>query len=230
MKRRIPLLTLGIMATIITAFSQVITLSSGEITSKNAAGKNFTDKVRSEKSEQTFSHLQNPVDGKKRFASLPSVNDESPARNLLPENSISNLINKPLAHFRFPGLYFQVWDSKQLKGRVLVMNFWDTKCTSCSREIPHLNELAEEYKYMNVIFLALAPEKPFRIHKFLKKNSFRYNIIPAAKKYTHQLKIEKYPVHFVIDKKGIIRDVFTGYTGNIKEKLQAAIERQLKER
>jgi thiol-disulfide isomerase/thioredoxin len=33
-----------------------------------------------------------------------------------------------------------------LRGKILVINFWGTWCTPCVQELPHFNELASEYK------------------------------------------------------------------------------------
>jgi hypothetical protein len=37
------------------------------------------------------------------------------------------------------------------------------------------------------------------------------------------MNIENFPTHLVIDKEGVIRQVFIGYADDIKEKLQAEI-------
>lgn len=220
----------GIMVTLTPIFSQMASLSDSSTSFRNASGRILATEEVMELANQAFSLQQDLADGKKLITILPSAVDDTTGRNELPENFKRNLINKPLAPFRLRGLYYQVWDSKQLEGRVLVMNFWSTSCTPCIREMPLLNELVATYKYKNVIFLAHAPENPFRIKKFLKKNSFNYNIIPAAQKYIDMLQIENFPTHLVIDKNGIIRHVFGGNTENIKEKLQPAIEKLLKER
>jgi hypothetical protein len=40
--------------------------------------------------------------------------------------------------------------------------------------------------------------------------------------------IENFPTHLVIDKQGNIRQVFIGYADDIKEKLQAEIDKLIK--
>ena len=64
----------------------------------------------------------------------------------------------------------------------------------------------------------------------MKKNPFRYNIVPAASSYIQIMQVENFPTHMLIDKNGIIRQVFVGFEEGIKEKLQAEIDILLKER
>jgi uncharacterized protein (TIGR03435 family) len=56
-----------------------------------------------------------------------------------------------------------------LAGRVVVLEFWATWCGSCVSAIPHLNELAEQFKDRPVVFLSVTDEEPTVVGAFLKK-------------------------------------------------------------
>lgn len=230
MKSRIILLLTGILATKAPAFSQVASLSDSSTNLKNPDGRIHTGVEARETANLVISLRQEPVEGRKVITILPAANDETAGIVATPQTFRKSLLNKPLAHLRLPGLYYQVWDTKQLKGRVLVISFWYSTCTPCILEMPVLNELVTDLQYKNVVFLAPAPERAQQIRKFLKKNPFSYNIIPAAQKYMDMLRVENFPTHLVVDKNGIIRQVYIGYAGDTKKKLQAVIEQLLKER
>jgi len=76
--------------------------------------------------------------------------------------------------------------------------------------------------------LALSPDDKKAIGTFLKKRKFDYNIIPSSLDYISSLNINSFPTHLVIDKQGIIREVFVGYRTDIKEELQAKIDELVK--
>lgn len=140
----------------------------------------------------------------------------------------AGLIDKPVKNFNLTDINGKKWNSDSLKGKVTVLNFWFTTCKPCILEMPHLNKLVEENKTSQVVFIAPAPEDETRIKKFLKKYSFDYNIIPASLDYITSSGIENFPSHLVIDKKGIVRQVFIGYADDIKEKLQVEIDKLIK--
>ncbi len=72
-------------------------------------------------------------------------------------------------------------NTADLRGKIIVLNLWFINCPNCVQEIKLLNQVVEEYKNnKDVVFLALATNKPTDLEKFLKKNPFAYQIIPSA--------------------------------------------------
>ena len=159
------------------------------------------------------------------FAVQPAFSQNDAAkRTAAIETFKASLINTAVADFKFTGLDKKVWESKKLKGKVVVINFWFTTCGPCIKEIPLLNELVAANKEKAVVFIAPGLDEEARITKFLKRNPFDYNIIPSSLDYIDSMMIENFPTHLVIDKEGIIRQVFIGYEDDIKVKLQEAID------
>src|SRR5437667_7763070 len=56
-----------------------------------------------------------------------------------------------------------------LKGKVVVLEFWATWCGPCVAAIPHLNELADQFRDKPVQFIAITDEDEKVIGPFLKK-------------------------------------------------------------
>src|SRR5208282_3494956 len=58
-------------------------------------------------------------------------------------------------------------------GKVVVLEFWATTCGPCVAYIPHLNQLADEFKDKPVQFIAVTDEKESVIKRFLKKTPIK---------------------------------------------------------
>lgn len=56
-----------------------------------------------------------------------------------------------------------------LHGKAVVLEFWATWCGGCVAAIPHLNELAEQFKNKPVVFLSVTDENADVVQAFLKK-------------------------------------------------------------
>lgn len=54
-------------------------------------------------------------------------------------------------------------------GKVVVLEFWSTDCGPCVADIPHLNELAEQFVNKPVQFIAVTADPEQVIQRFLKK-------------------------------------------------------------
>jgi len=204
---------------------QLFSLSDSTITFKNQEGKVLSkDEVR-EFMKGVFSIRQQNIDGKKIITIIPTGSDERSQQQAKIDAFKNGLIGQPLKQFHLTDLNDKKWDSKELKGKTIVINFWFTACKPCIEEMPHLNKLVEENRSSSVVFIAPAPENETQIKKFLKKYSFEYNITPSSTDFIASMGIENFPTHLVVDKDGIIRQVFIGYADDIKEKLQIEINK-----
>ena len=58
------------------------------------------------------------------------------------------------------------WD--KLKGKVVVLEFWNTACAPCIEAIPHLNELVERFSN-RVVFVSISDDNGDYLKKFLKR-------------------------------------------------------------
>lgn len=92
---------------------------------------------------------------------------------------------------------------RDLKGKIVVINFWFTTCPPCIMEIKDLNKIANKYKKNGVVFLAVTFDNKDKITPFLKEHPFYYKIISDAtiiRKYG----INGFPTSILIDKEGKI--------------------------
>jgi uncharacterized protein (TIGR03435 family) len=60
-----------------------------------------------------------------------------------------------------------------LKGKVVVVEFWATWCAPCIASIPHLNDLAEQYRGEDVVFISLTDEPLATVESFLKRKPIK---------------------------------------------------------
>lgn len=116
----------------------------------------------------------------------------------------------------------------ELKGKVVVLNFWFTKCGPCVVEMPKLNALVKEYKNKEVVFLAITFNKKGVVENFLDETEFNYTIAANANDVITMYGVQSYPTSIVINKKREIVLKEIGYRTNIKKVLSKAIKAQLK--
>lgn len=115
-------------------------------------------------------------------------------------------------NFSATSLDGQTFELENLRGKVVLLTFWSTRCEICVAEIPKLNQMAENFKGKDVVFLAPTMEQANSITPFLKKNPFDFNILPdgfgvvlkfAERDRQGRLQMG-FPAHFVINQNGEI--------------------------
>ncbi|WP_289043322.1 TlpA disulfide reductase family protein [uncultured Olleya sp.] len=114
-----------------------------------------------------------------------------------------------------------------LKGQVVVLNFWFTKCGPCIKEMPELNNLAEDFKNKKVKFLAITFNSKEVVKQFLQDTTFDFDIAPNANDVITMYGVQSYPTSIVVDKNGNIVTKEVGYRTNIKSVLTKAIDAAL---
>lgn len=127
-------------------------------------------------------------------------------------------------------------DMAGLRGKVVLLTFWSTRCSICQSEIPKLNRLAGEYVGKEVVFLAASAEGEDILKSYLKDHPFRFRILPNS--FGLMLKYERpdrdgraniaYPAYYLIDRNGRIQ--YQDYGWDKAEPLADAIDKALANR
>ena len=80
---------------------------------------------------------------------------------------------------RWPDVQGRTVDLGQMRGRILVVNFWAPWCPPCVEEIPLLNRLAQRWQSRGVKFIGIGVDTPTNIGQFLEKTPTSY-LAPVA--------------------------------------------------
>lgn len=119
--------------------------------------------------------------------------------------------------------------SKDLKGKILVINYWFINCKPCRMEMPELNEIVKEYKdSANVKFIAIGLDGETEMQEFLKLVPFHYQIVANGRTATEKNGVTSYPTHVIVDGEGKVyfhtvgspRQVFYWIRKSVNELLQ----------
>ena len=108
----------------------------------------------------------------------------------------------------------------QLRGKIVVLNFWATWCPPCIEEMPSLVQLQKKLQDKNVTVLAVSvDDDPDAYHKFLIDHKIDLLTVRegggrsdtgVVSPVTTMYGTFKLPESYIIDRKGIIRRKFVG--------------------
>ena len=95
---------------------------------------------------------------------------------------------------------------KDLKGKVVVLDFWSTTCAPCIASFPHLKTLAEALQNELVTFVAVTYEAREVVEKFLAKRSVPVWVaLDTDESEINRFGIRSVPTTIVIDAEGRIQ-------------------------
>lgn len=120
-----------------------------------------------------------------------------------------------------------VYDLNSLKGKVVVLNFWFTKCKPCVEEIESLHQIMLKFKDLPVIFFAVTWNKKAEVTTFLEKKKFDFIHVTDAMNVIEKFKIPHYPYNIIITPDGRVEYVSDKFSLNTLKKLERRIEKNM---
>ena len=107
------------------------------------------------------------------------------------------------ADFTLTELNGKTWTLKELRGNVVVVNFWATWCPPCRKEMPDLETLYKQFKDQGLVILAISDEDGSKVRPFVAEQKVTYPILlDPGRKVNELFQIEGIPKTFVYDRGG----------------------------
>ena len=112
---------------------------------------------------------------------------------------------------------------EQMRGRVVLLNFWGTWCGPCRKEIPDFINLMKKYNQdgLEIVGITLTSGPPKNIKEFADKWGINYKLLTDIKGNETQTvtalygqatgkRITGIPTTFIIDREGVIQKRYVG--------------------
>lgn len=119
---------------------------------------------------------------------------------------------------------------KSYRGKIVVLTFGASWCKPCKKELPAWDKLAVKYKSKGVVFIAVNIDQDLAKGKaFIKKANLK--AMRAGFEQTgataDSYEPPTMPTTFVIDKRGLVRDVHKGYRSGDGKHLVKVLDKLL---
>lgn len=150
------------------------------------------------------------------------------------------MIRKPAPAFSLRDLDGKKVSLTDLKGKIVILDFWATWCIPCKASFPGMQLAVKKYKNkpnVKFLFVDLWENGDYyadEVRKFINDNHYNFRVLLDERlsggkntKVGQLYGINAIPTKVVIDKKGDIRFVFTGNSGTpnkILDEVTAMIE------
>ena len=111
-----------------------------------------------------------------------------------------------------------------LKGRVVLLEFWATWCPPCRAEIPAIERLHTQYgsKGLTVLAVSLDEGGWDEVKSFATEHKISYTVLRGTEDVSAKYMVRLIPSMFLIDKQGNIMKQYMG-GGNVE-----AVEQEIK--
>ena len=133
-----------------------------------------------------------------------------------------------------------------LRGRVVLLNFWGTWCTPCRMELPHMAELYKSRQSeTDFVLLAVSCGAPSEVERIdtlrSNTNALLAHVHITMPTYSDPGEVTReavdraigfnaLPTTLLLDRQGVIRGHWVGYESGLEREMTALLDQLLKEK
>lgn len=142
----------------------------------------------------------------------------------------SDYIGRPAPDFTLPDLDGRPHRLSELRGRVVVLDFWATWCQPCVLAMPLLDKVHHRYRERGVVVCGVNLEgrdKADMVKRFVADQGYGFTILAGGmigNGLDRVYGVTGVPTSFVIDQNGVIRYRHIGYRANLDQLLAKELD------
>lgn len=109
---------------------------------------------------------------------------------------------------------------KEIKSKVLMIQFTGIGCGPCHASIPFLKQLVVDYKDKDFDFVSIETwsNNIDGIKRYFLNNDLNYKFLVSTEEITKSYQVRGVPVFFILDAKRVIRKIIRGYANETTDK------------
>ena len=121
------------------------------------------------------------------------------------------VIGSEVGDFALPGIEGQSISLSQYRGKAILLNFWATWCVPCKDEMPLLQEVFDSHSDQLVVIGVNSQESEIDVQRFISENGISFPIaLDESGEIARKFLVNGYPTTFLIDQKGVLRNLHIG--------------------
>ena len=116
----------------------------------------------------------------------------------------------------------------ELKGKVVLLDFWGSWCAPCVQAAPGLAKIAKRFSGDPVTIIGIAQDQPDAWNRFIEKHQLTWpQYLDDTQQIARLFGVQTYPTYIILDPGGIVQARRSGYGGGTDSWIEKEIKKAL---
>lgn len=140
--------------------------------------------------------------------------------------SASVPVGSQAPEFELPDVSGRTVRLGDLKGKVVLLDFWATYCDSCRESVGALKQIRKEYKDKGFELVGISLDAaPEQVAEFIKEEGVDYPVLVDSDLVVSQAYgVRGLPVTMLLDRSGVVRGRWLGFDSTLPGEIRTLID------
>ena len=114
---------------------------------------------------------------------------------------------------------------KDLKGKVVLLDFWEVWCAPCIQSMPKVQQLYEQYgpKGLSVYGIVNDTANVAASRQMIKKRSVSFPMLQGSRQLQQLYGTNSVPLYVVINREGVVMLISEGFSEEVEAAIKGAL-------
>lgn len=137
-----------------------------------------------------YEHVEASLDNDEQFRAAMARLEANDLKREHPEFTLKDISGK-------------TWTFSELRGKIVLVNFWATWCPPCRKEMPDLETLYQRFAAKGLVVLGISDEEAAKAEPFIRERKVSFPVLLDPGRKVHEMfVVEGLPRSFVYDREG----------------------------
>jgi thiol-disulfide isomerase/thioredoxin len=139
------------------------------------------------------------------------------------DKSADKLIGKKVPEILLISLANDTVNLRTLESNIVLLDFWEIWCGPCMQSLPKIQAISKTYSPRGLVIVGIVTDNLDKAKKHIEKEGINFKQVQGNTKLKSIFNVKSVPRYVLVDRKGIVKNIYYGYSENIEKDIKSLI-------